>query len=363
MSVLYRMRPGQKLAALTLILSVPVLILGVFYCAILNADVTRAHDDIDGARYTKALGAMPSEVGTHRSRLREARATPNAATTEALAASDKKLDQIVAEIDAADAQVGRRFNVTTQWQTIRSRWVDLRTNLSRLDIAEASDRHDAMLDSLMKQTDRVALHSGLTRESNVSTLVAIRIAVDDVPRALLAFSEVRRFVNVSLINNELTADRRTRISMYESQFQRYLDSAREGVQETTDDTWTALQPAIEKAEGAFATYDAFIKTKVLTPEKLEIQVADAYRASREPTAALTELSSVAYAATGGALERQLATATMRRNEAIGIIAFALSFAVALTWLFARSMPTHAGTAGRPLRKGEVTVSAAMAGSR
>jgi hypothetical protein len=363
MSLLYRMKPGQKLATLALILSVPVVILGLFYCAILNADVMRARDDIDGARYTKALGAMLSEVGTHRSRLREARATPNAAATEALAASDKKLDQIVAEIDAADAQVGRRFNVTSQWQAIRSRWIDLRTNLTRLDITEASDRHDAMLDSLMRHTERVALHSGLTRESNVSTFVAIRLAVEEVPRALLAFSEVRRFVNVSLINNELTADRRTRISMYESQFQRYLDSAREGVQETTDDTWTALQPAIERAEGAFATYDAFIKTKVLTPEKFEIQVADAYRASREPTAALTELASVAYSATSSALERQLSTATVRRNEAIGIVAFALSFAFALTWLFARSMSEHAGTAGGLLHKGKVRVSAAMAGSR
>jgi hypothetical protein len=144
-------------------------------------------------------------------------------------------------------------------------------------------------------------------------------------------------VNVSLISGELNADRRTRIAMYEAQFEQYLDKSREGVQDTTDETWTALQPAIEKAEGAFATYDAFIKTKVLGVEKLEIQVSDAYRASREPTATLSELSAVAYSATSGALEKHLSAATMRRNAAVGIAVFTVVLALALTWLITRSI--------------------------
>jgi hypothetical protein len=347
MSFLERMKLWQKLAAVALILSVPTALLSVFYFAGLNADVTHARDAIDGERYTKSLGDMLSEIGTHRSRLREARATPNAATSEALAASDKKLDQIVADIDSSDARVGRRFNVTEQWQAIRSRWVDLRTNLARLDIAEASNRHDALLDALMKQVDRVALRSGLSRESDPSTFVAIQLAVDDVPHALLAFSEVRRFVNVSLISGELNADHRTRIAMYEAQFERYLDDAKDGVQDTTDETSTALQPAIERAEGAFASYDAFIKKKVLGAEKLEIQVSDAYRASREPTAALTELSAVAYSATSGALERHLSAAMVRRNAAVGIAVLTVVLALALAWLIARSMSGQVGVGVGP----------------
>jgi hypothetical protein len=348
MSVLERMKLWQKLAGVALVLSLPTVFLSVFYVAGLNADVTHAHDAIDGERYTKSLGDMLSEIGTHRSRLREARATPNAATGEALAASDKKLDKIVADIDGIDAAVGQRFNVTEQWQAIRSHWVDLRTNLARLEIAEASNRHDALLDALMKHVERVALHSGLSRESDPSTFVAIRLAVDDVPRALLAFSEVRRFVNVSLISGELNADRRTRIAMYETQLEQYLDKAREGVQDTTDETSTALQPAIEKAEGAFATYDAFIRTKVLGAEKLEIQVSDAYRASREPTATLTELSAVAYSATSGALERHLSAATARRNAAVVIAILTVVLALALTWLIARSMSGQVRAGVAPL---------------
>jgi hypothetical protein len=350
MNFLARMKLWQKLAAVALMLSVPTVILGVFYLAGLNADVTHARDAIDGEQYTKSLGDMLSEIGTHRSRLREARATPGAATNEALAASDKKLDQIVTDIDAIDGRVGQRFNVSEQWQAIRSRWVDLRTNAARLDIAEASNRHDALLDALMKHVERVALRSGLSRETNPSTYVAIRLAVDDVPRALLAFSEVRRFVNVSLIGGDLNADRRTRIAMYEAQFERYLDKAREGVQDTTDETSAALQPAIEKAEGAFATYDEFIKTKVLGADKLEIQVADAYRASREPTATLSELSAVAYSATSGALEKHLSVATTRRNAAVGVSVLSVVLALVMTWLIARSISTLGDAGVAPLER-------------
>ena len=160
--------------------------------------------------------------------------------------------------------------------------------------------------------------------------------------------KLRRFVNVSLISGELNADRRTRIAMYEAQFERYLDKAREGVQDTTDETSTALQPAIEKAEGAFATYDAFIRTKVLGAEKLEIQVSDAYRASREPTATLTELSAVAYSATSGSLERHLSAATARRNSAVVIAILTVVLALALTWLIARSMSGQVRAGVAPL---------------
>jgi hypothetical protein len=360
MSILDRMKLWQKLTILALMLSVPAVILGVFYFTDLNAQVTHARDAIEGERYTKALGEMLSEIGTHRSRMREARATPSAATNQALADSDRKLEQIVAEIDTIDAQVGQRFNVTEQWQAIRSRWVDLHTNLARLEMADASNRHDEMLDLLMKHVERVALHSGLSRESDVSTYVAIRLAVDDVPRALLAFSEVRRYVNVSLISGDLNADGRTRIAMYESQLERYLDKAREGVQDTTDETWAGLQPAIEKAEGAFATYDAFIKTKILNTEKPDIQVSDAYRASREPTATLSELSSVAYSATSSALEKHLSNATMRRTEAIAAIALTLAFGLVLTWLIARSVTARTGTAAALHDKFEGRASTAMA---
>jgi HAMP domain-containing protein len=123
----------------------------------------------------------------------------------------------------------------------------------------------------------------------------------------------------------------------ENQFEHYLEKAREGVQDSADETSATLQPAIERAEAAFATYDAFIKTKVLNAEKLEIQTADAYKASREPTATLTELSNAAYVASSAALTKRLSSITAHRASTIAVLAIGFGFALLLLWMISRSM--------------------------
>src|SRR5512138_523085 len=112
MNFLNRMRLWQKLAVLVLVLAVPTVLLGLFYFERVNSDVGHARDALAGIEYTKALGAMLGEVGVHRSRSREASVSPGPASKQALATSDKKLDQIVTDIDGADARYGARFNVS-----------------------------------------------------------------------------------------------------------------------------------------------------------------------------------------------------------------------------------------------------------
>jgi len=337
MSVLNRMKLWQKLATLVLVLSMPMIFLGIFHFSRLNAEILGARNELEGVSYTKALGTMLAEVATHRSRMREARATSSPAALQALDVSDKKVNKIVADIDAIDGTFGKKFDVSQQWQAIRSLWVDLKTNQTRLEMAEASNRHDRILAVVMKHMELVALRSGLSREPDISTYIAIRLAVDDVPRALLAFGDVRRYVNVSIIDGELSAERRTKIALSEKLLEYYLEKAREGVQDSTDLTSAALQPAIDSAEAAFTNYDAFIKVKVLNAEKLEIQTADAYKASREPTATLGELGNVAFVASTAALQARLSTITLRRSEIAAVIGIALAAALALVLLISRSL--------------------------
>jgi len=326
MSVLNRMKLWQKLAALVLVLSMPMIFLGIFHFSRLNAEILGARNELEGVSYTKALGSMLADVATHRSRMREARATSSPAALQALDVSDKKVNKIVAEIDAIDGSIGKKFDVSQQWQAIRSLWVDLKTNQTRLEMAEASNRHDRILAVVMKHVERVALRSGLSREPDISTFIAIRLAGD-----------VRRYVNVSIIDGELSAERRTKIALSEKLLEYYLEKAREGVQDSTDLTSAALQPAIDSAEAAFTNYDAFIKVKVLNAEKLEIQTADAYKASREPTATLGELGNVAFVASTAALQARLSAITIRRSEIAAVIGIALAAALALVLLISRSL--------------------------
>ena len=337
MNVLNRMKLWQKLAALVLVMVLPATLLGSFYFQRVNADVVQARDSLDGIRYTEALGAMLAETSTHSSRAREAVLAPSPAARKALAESDNAVSKTVADVDAADAQAGQRFKVSEQWQGIKSEWVDLITNQLRFESAELSSRHDKILDDVMKHVERVAVRSGLSRDPDISTFVSIRAAVDEVPRALLAFRLARRTAADATAKGVITEADRSRIEMFESQVERYIDRAREGVQETTDETSSSVQPAIERAEAAFVTFEAFIKAKVLSTEKIEITAGELYAAVRPSTLTLAEVSKVAYAASTAALEQRLANAAERRVVVLGIIGLFLGLALVIAWLITRSL--------------------------
>jgi PAS domain-containing protein len=127
------------------------------------------------------------------------------------------------------------------------------------------------------------------------------------------------------------------MEMHEREFEGHIRRTREGVDETTDETSATIQPALEKAEGAFAKFDAFLKAKILNAEKLELTPKGFYDVARPATASLVDLSAAAYLAATNALNKRLAAAAARRNITAGIVGVALVTALALTWLVTRSM--------------------------
>ena len=66
MNFLSRLKLWQKLAVLVVAMAVPSALLGIFYLGGANSQVALAKDEIEGARYVQAVGAVLAEVkGRH----------------------------------------------------------------------------------------------------------------------------------------------------------------------------------------------------------------------------------------------------------------------------------------------------------
>jgi methyl-accepting chemotaxis protein len=337
MKVLNRLKLWQKLATLVLLVALPATIVGFLYLQRVNADVAQARDSLDGIEYSQALGVVLSETASHSSKAREAIRARSPASTKSLAESDKSVAKAVADVDSIDAAGGQRFRVSDQWQAIKSEWVDLVTNQARFGADELSARHDKLLSDIMRHIERVALRSGLTRDPDISTFAAIRAAVDEVPHAILAFRLARRTAADATAAGALSVADRTRVEAYESETERHIARAREAVEETTDETSARVQPAVESAEAALVTFGAFVKVKVLDPEKIEITTADLYAAVRPSTLTLAEASKVAYAAATASLEKRLTGTVAHRRTIIGTITLFMALALVIGWLVTRSV--------------------------
>src|SRR3982074_3108610 len=114
MKFLSRMKLWQKLAVLVVAMAVPSALLGIFYLSGANSQVALAKDEIEGARYVQAVGAVRAEVANHRGRL-FAVLTGDSAGRDQVSASESELQRNIEEVDASDSRVGSRFKTAEAW--------------------------------------------------------------------------------------------------------------------------------------------------------------------------------------------------------------------------------------------------------
>src|SRR5579864_1004760 len=149
MKALSRMMLWQKLAVLVVAMVIPSVMLGLFYLSSVNAQVALAQDELQGARYAQALGAVLDEVAHHRNRLYAVLAGETAGRDD-LALSESETDRLLKLVDAIDASVGERYRVSGAWHAIKSDWERLKSDSAKLAPDEAVAHHNSLLEQILK---------------------------------------------------------------------------------------------------------------------------------------------------------------------------------------------------------------------
>ena len=336
MNLLSRMKLWQKLAVLVAALAVPSALLGIFYLSGANSQVALARDEIEGAHYVRAVGAVLAEVANHRGRLFAVLAGDSAARDE-LSASEAELLRDIAEVDTSDSRSGNRFKTAEAWSAIKSDWERLKAEGPKLSPDEAAARHNALIDQMRKLGEAVAARSGMTVDPSPETSALIEIATRDVPDALIASGNVRWYAARASIKGYLGGDDRMAIQLYHETFLDSFDAAVTDLDRASEEAKTHVRPKAEAARNAFASFYAVVKGKILEAQKMEIAAAEVFSSSRDVSSTLKELSEVSYSQMDAAVQERLTKVTTWRNLTSSIAALALVFALALWWLIARSL--------------------------
>jgi methyl-accepting chemotaxis protein len=336
MNFLSRLKLWQKLAVLVAAMAVPSALLGIFYLGGANSQVALAQDEIEGARYTQALGAVLAEVANHRNR-QFAVLTGDTASQDQVGASESDMERLIGDVDSSDSRVGGRFKVADAWQSIKSDWERLKSEGGKLSPDAAVSRHNTLLDHIQKLGESVAARSGMTVDPSPQTAVLIQIATRNVPGALIASGDVRWYAARASIKGYLGGDDRMAIQLYHDTFIEHFDSAARDLERAADDAKTQVRPKVEAARSAFASFYGVVKDKILDAQKMEITTADIYSASRDVSSTLKDLSDASYSTMNAAVQQRLSQVTTWRNLTAGITAIALAFALALSWLITRSL--------------------------
>src|SRR6186713_2866462 len=177
MSFLGRLKLWQKLAVLVVAMAIPTVLLQVFYLNQVNRVVQTGRDELDGARYLQALGAVASRIADHRS-LSHALLNGDATRRAETLTAESEIDRLLNAVDTVDQELGSFYQTTQRWKDTESSWSTLKANLSKLTPEQSLKQHDEVLDRIAQVRTAVAMVSKLSLDDDASTYTLINVATE-----------------------------------------------------------------------------------------------------------------------------------------------------------------------------------------
>jgi methyl-accepting chemotaxis protein len=334
--LLNRLKLWQKLGWLVVAMAIPVALVGFFYLRLANTEVSQARDELEGARYLQALGAVEGEL--LRQRIRAFVVLGGDATVkDELAASQQSVDQQVATLDAIDAEIGKELGVSDSWQRVKSEWETLKSKTLSQQLPDNETAQEALLGHVQLLVELVGVRSKTSLDPQFETHALIRLAADYMPKALNDSVNMQRFVVKAAAKGYLGGDDRMGIQINKERLHARLDRAGAALEQLSADTRARLRPTLEAATTAIADYDTLVQTKLLGAANLTATGKELFEAGRPANDALLKLASESYAVTLKAFQDRVSALATRRNVSAAISLLVLAFALVLARLVSRSM--------------------------
>jgi len=344
-SFLGHLQLWHKLALLVAAMAIPAVLLGCFYFSRTTAGVHQAEDELRGARYLRALGALSGEILTHRGR-EHAFLSGDTARRADVISKEEDVDKLVAAVDPIDSELGSHFGSSQDWQAIKSEWAQLKSKGLQQTADENDVAHTALTSHLTRLAEDIGARSMTSFDPDEQTRQLVRVASDYAPSILLQSADMRRHAVRAASKGYLGGDDRMAIRVFHDRETALLATLTAAVERMPEESRAVVQPALQTAQSSVSDFYSVLQSKILNAANLEASAASIHDAGVPPNMALKQVSAASYDALTKSLEQRLSRLVRARNltVAVTILAFALAFSLAVLINRSLSQPlTHAVT--------------------
>ncbi len=341
MTFLGRLPLWQKLALVVAAMAVPAVMLGCFYFQQAGAAVRQARGEIEGTRFLQALGAVQTEILTHRGREYTFLSGDKARRADVLA-QEAEVDKQIAAADKLAAESGAKLGISSAWQAFESEWAALESK----GLQQSAEENDAAHAVLNEQLDRIAeeisSRSLTSSDPEGSTRALLRIAVNHAPDLALYSSNLRRHAVHAASKGYLGGDDRMGVRVFRDRRQAELESLNGALEQVSPDARAEIQEAVNAARKIADEFYSLVQAKLLDAATVEITGAAVYDAGVPTNRALKKVSLASYEMLTKQVEQRLARAIEQRASIAACTTLALALALGLAVLITRALarPLH-----------------------
>jgi methyl-accepting chemotaxis protein len=331
----------QKLALIVLALSVPAVVLGVFYFKQTGAAIKQTRSELEGTNYIRALGDLAAELATHRSREYTFLVGDKARQGDVVS-QEAEVDKMVTVIDKLDAQMGEKFGVSQGWQAFREDWGTLKQKGLQQSPDENEEAHASLDDLLQRMMEVISSRSQTLIDPDTSTSALANIAQVHAPALLLYSSNLRRYAVHAASKSYLGGDDRIGIKVYRDRQQTELRRLESALSNVAPAEATEIEAALKAAKTSSEDFYSVVQTKVLGASSMDMSTGAIYDAGVPANVALKKIDIVAYDAVAQAIAHRLTREQQYRAMTATAVVLAFALALALAVMITRTMgnPLH-----------------------
>ncbi|HVC31258.1 MAG TPA: hypothetical protein VND24_08730, partial [Steroidobacteraceae bacterium] len=333
---LNRLNLWQKLGALVLAMLVPTVLVGFFYFTAMGGELSQAGDEIAGAHYLAALGAIESSLLTHEGRAFTLASGDKASRSAALAAQDD-VTQAFERAAAVDAQLGLQYGVRQDFEALRSDWAALASATLQQNAEQGATGHDQLIERVRQLSSEVAAASGVASDPDRTTHSLLEAAAIDLPQALIDAGSLRRYAVDAASKGYLGGDDQMGIVISHRRLDSDLESVRTALGQLPASSRAQLTPVLRDAVSQLHGLYADVGSQLLKASNIKVSGGAMYEAGVPTDAALRKLLTASADAARSALRARASSLAYHRNVTALLALLALGGALALTRLVRLSL--------------------------
>src|SRR5581483_1564375 len=296
----------------------------------------RAHEELEGARYLKAVGALSAEILTHRDRAFAVLVGDKARQPELLAQT-QEVDTRIAAVDVIDAELGTRLQASAAWQSVKAEWAALKTKTLQHTADEDDAAHLVLAAHLDQLAEAIGVRAMTSFDTESETRTLVRVASDYAPALLSAAGEVRRHAVRAAAKGYLGGDDRVGIRLFHDRQSQLLSSLEGALEQLPSAARKILQPQLQSSRSACDAFNAVIQSRILGAPNIEAGAGEIYDSGTAAVRELKSTSLMAYDLLNTRLAERLSRLRERQMFSAAITGPALGRALLLAGLMVRSL--------------------------
>jgi signal transduction histidine kinase/DNA-binding response OmpR family regulator len=333
----------QKFVLLAIVLLIPLIIVMSQFIQSINYDIDFSSKEQAGLIFNAPLLNFLQGVQEHAA-LSSALLSGEESLRDDVIRSQNEIDLVMAEVDAADAQVGQLLAVSDLWDALKQEWDSLTAQVMTLTPEENLQLHQHLIDNTLALITVSGNNSNLILDPDLDSYYLMDVVINKMPLALRYVSQVTNNSISAAASGTLTVEDRTRLiilsGLLDSAIQatrtsfEYTFATTGSLREVLDDDVARSETAVENllllVDRRFVSLSISAQGAAANTTMVTLPPQDFYMAAEGAADTLFEMYDATSTALNNLLQARVDRFVAQRNFVVVVAVVAL---VVATYLF------------------------------